>query len=121
MQYHHDSPWMTLRSRPQTWKFCVKLLVKLISLYVLNMLMDQVDTLQVDRYWSKVYAVLILVFITHLYYLEVKVTDLEICVLVLVKLISLYVLNIYMYLYQVDTLHVYRKCLKFYAVPSQPT
>ena len=71
MQYHHDSPWMTSRSRPQTWKFCVKLLVKVfISLFLPNMLMDLVATLQVDRYWSKVYAVLLLVFITHLYDLE---------------------------------------------------
>ena len=43
------------------------------------MLMDQVDTLQVDRYWLiKFYAVPLLFFVTHLYDLEVKVTDLEI-------------------------------------------
>ena len=76
MQYHHDSPWVTLRSKPHTWKICVKLLVKVfISLYLLNMLMDQGDTLLVDRYWSQVYAIPLLVFITHLYDLEVKVTD----------------------------------------------
>ena len=40
-------------NRSQTYKFCVKFLVKvLISLFVLNMWMDQVDTLYVDRYWS---------------------------------------------------------------------
>ena len=47
--------YAVLRSRPQTWKFCVKLFVKVfISLYLLNMLMDQVDTLHVGRYWSEV-------------------------------------------------------------------
>ena len=75
MQYHHDSPWVTLRSRPQTWKFCVKRLVKVfISLYLLNMLVDQVDTLQVDRYWSQVFYCTKISF----YYLEVKVMDLDI-------------------------------------------
>ena len=49
-----------------------------ISLYLLNMSMDQVDTLKVDRYWSQVLCCTLLVFITHLYDLEVKVTDLEI-------------------------------------------
>ena len=42
---------MTLRSRTQTKKFCVKVFV---SLYLLNMLMDQVDTFHVGRYWSEV-------------------------------------------------------------------
>ena len=39
------------------------------------MLMDQVDTLHVDRCWSQVLCCNI---ITHLYDLEVKVTGLEI-------------------------------------------
>ena len=55
MLYHHDLPWVTLRSRLRTLKFCVKLLVKdFISLYLLDMIMDQVDTLHVGRYWSEV-------------------------------------------------------------------
>ena len=46
---------VTLRSGSQTLKFFVKLLVKVfISQYLLNMLMDQVDALHVDRYWSQV-------------------------------------------------------------------
>ena len=43
-----------------------------ISLYLLNMLMDQVDTLHVGRYWSEVLCCTIT---THLINLEVKVTD----------------------------------------------
>ena len=43
------------------------------SLYLLNMRMDQVDTLQVGRYWSEVLCGTIK---THLGDLEVKVTDL---------------------------------------------
>ena len=74
--YHHDPPGVTLRSRSQTWKFCVKFLVNVsISLYLLNMLMDKVDTFHVDRYWSQVLCCTIT---THLDDLEVKVTDLEI-------------------------------------------
>ena len=46
-----------------------------ISLYLLNMLMDHVDTLLVGRYWSEVICCTIT---THLGDLEVKVTDLEI-------------------------------------------
>ena len=46
-----------------------------MSLYLLNMLMDQVDTLHVGRYWSEVLCGTIS---THLGDLEVKVTDLEI-------------------------------------------
>ena len=57
-------------------KFVLKFLVKVFrSLYLLNMLMDQVDTLHVGRYWSKVLCRNIT---THLGDLEVKVTDLEI-------------------------------------------
>ena len=55
--------WVTLRSRSRTQK------------YLLNMLMDQVDTLHVGRYWSEVLCGTIT---THLGDLEVKVADLEI-------------------------------------------
>ena len=54
----------------------LKFLVKVfISLYLLKLLMDQVDALRVGRYWSEV---LCCNFMTHLGGLEVKVTDLEI-------------------------------------------
>ena len=54
----------------------LKFLVKVfISLYLLNMWMDKVDTLHVGRYWSEV---LFCNIMTHLGDLEVKVTDLEI-------------------------------------------
>ena len=54
----------------------LKFLVKVfISLYLRNMLMDQVDTLNVGRYWSEVLCGTIT---THLGDLEFKVTDLEI-------------------------------------------
>ena len=46
-----------------------------ISLYLLNMLMDQVDTVHVDRYWSLVSCCTIM---THLDDFQVKVMDLEI-------------------------------------------
>ena len=46
-----------------------------ISLYLLTMLMDQVDTLHVARYWSEVLCSTIM---THPGDLEVKVMDLEI-------------------------------------------
>ena len=69
LQYHHGLPWVTLRSRSQT--FCVKILVNFfISRYLLNMLMDQVD-----RYWSQVVCCTIM---THLSDLDVKVTELGI-------------------------------------------
>ena len=56
--------------------FCLSFWLKVfISLYLLNMYMDQVDTLHVDRYWSEVLCCTIM---TNLYDLEVKVTDLEI-------------------------------------------
>ena len=71
MQHHHDP---TLRSRSQTSKFCVKILF-FVSRYLLNMLMDKVDTLYVDRYRSQVLCCTIM---THLDDFEVKVTDLEI-------------------------------------------
>ena len=54
----------------------LKVLVKVfISLYLLDMSMDQVDTLHVGRYWSEVLCSTIM---THLGGLEVKVTDIEI-------------------------------------------
>ena len=48
---------------------------KNIYVYLLKMLMDQVDTLHFGRYWSEVLCCIIM---THLVDLEVKVTDLEI-------------------------------------------
>ena len=75
--------WITLRSRSRTLKFCVKVLVNvLLSLYLLNMLMDKVDTFQFDRYWSRVLCCTIT---SHLDDLEIKVTDLKFCVKVLVN------------------------------------
>ena len=56
--------------------FVLKILAKvLISLYLLYMLMDQVDTLHAGRYWSEVLCCIIT---THLGDIEVKATDLEI-------------------------------------------
>ena len=55
----------------QMLKFLIKVF---ISLYLLNMSMDQVDTLHGGRYWSEVLCCTIM---THLGDLEVKVTDLE--------------------------------------------
>ena len=54
----------------------LKFLVKVfMSLYLLKLWMDQVDTLHAGRYWSEVFCSPIM---THLGDLEVKVTDLEI-------------------------------------------
>ena len=54
----------------------LKFLVKVfMSLYLLQLWMDQVDTLHVGRYWSEVLCCTIM---THLGDLEVKVRDLEI-------------------------------------------
>ena len=60
--------------------FCVaqmlKFLVKVfISLYLLNMLMDQLDTLQAIRYWAEVLCSNIMISLGDL---EVKVMDLDI-------------------------------------------
>ena len=56
--------------------FVLNFLVKVfISLYLLKLLMDQLDTLHVGRYWSDVLCCTIM---THLGDLEVNVTDLEI-------------------------------------------
>ena len=52
----------------QMLKFLVKVFM---SLYLLNLLMDQVDTLHVDRYWSEGLCCTIT---TYLGDLEVKVT-----------------------------------------------
>ena len=53
----------------------LKFLVKVfMSLYLLKLWMDQVDTLHVGRYWSEVLCCTIM---THLGNLEVKVTDLK--------------------------------------------
>ena len=72
----------------------LKFLVKVfISLYLLKLLMDQVNTLHVGRYWSEMLCCTIM---THLGDLEVKGTDLEILCFkkFLVKVfISLYLLN----------------------------
>ena len=54
----------------------LKFLVKVfMSLYLLKLWMDQVDTLHAGRYWSEVLCCTVM---THLGDLEVKVTDLEI-------------------------------------------
>ena len=54
----------------------LKFLVKVfMSLYLLKLLMNQVNTLHVGRYW---FEVLCCTIMTHLGDLEVKVTDLEI-------------------------------------------
>ena len=56
--------------------FLLSFLVKgFINLYLLIMMMDQFDTLHVDRCWSQVLCCNIRI---HLYDLEVKVKDLEI-------------------------------------------
>ena len=84
----------------------LKFLVKVfMSLYLLKLWMDQVDTLHVGRYWSEVLCCTIM---THLGDLEVKVTDLEnVLLMFLVKVfVSLYLLKLLMD--QVDTLHVGR-------------
>ena len=56
--------------------FRLKFLVKVFrSLYLLNFMMDLVDTLPVIRYWSEV---LFFTIMTHLHDLGVKVMDFEI-------------------------------------------
>ena len=53
----------------------LKFLVKVfISIYLLNMLMDQVDTLHVGRYWSEVFCGAITAYLSDL---EVKVIDFD--------------------------------------------
>ena len=71
----------------------LKFLVKVfMSLYLLKLWMDQVDTLHVGRYWSEVLCCTIM---THLGDLEVKVTDRNFVLKCLVKVfISLYLLRL---------------------------
>ena len=65
----------------ETLKFLVKVF---ISLYILNVLMDQVDTLHVGSYWS---VVLCCTIMTHIG--DLKVIDLKFYVYhMFVKLIS---------------------------------
>ena len=54
---------------------CLSFWLKFLNLYLLNMLMDQVDTLHVGRYWSEVLCCTI---VTHQSDLKFKVTDFEI-------------------------------------------
>ena len=71
------TPALALASTSALLKM-LKFLVKVfMSLYLMKLWMDQVDTLHVGRYWSDVLCYTIM---THLGDLEVKVTDLEICV-----------------------------------------
>ena len=66
----------TFWSRYGLRNFVINFFVKVsISLYLLDMLMDQVDTLHIGRYWSEVLCCTIM---THLGDLEFKVTDFEI-------------------------------------------
>ena len=68
---------MTLRSGHRLTNFVLNFLVKIfVSLYLLNVLMDLVDILHTDRYWSEVLCLHTIT--THLGDLEVKVMDLEI-------------------------------------------
>ena len=53
----------------------LKFLEVFVSVYLLNVLMDEVDTLHIDRYWSEVLCCTIT---THMSDLDVKVTDLDI-------------------------------------------
>ena len=79
----------------------LKFLVKVfISLYLLKLLMDQVDTLHVGRYWSDVLCCTIM---THLGDLEVK--DYGLINFVLNFLVIVF---ISLYLLEVHTLHVGR-------------
>ena len=74
MPYHHDPPWVTLRSRSGT--FVLKFFGEsFISLYLLNMVMDQVDTLHDGRCCSEVLCCTVM---THLDDLMFNVMDLEI-------------------------------------------
>ena len=95
---------MTLRSRSWTLKFCDKafLLKVFVSVYLLNVLMDQVDTLHIDRYWSGV------LFCTIMIHLRSRSWTPKFCDKVfLVKVfVSVYLLNVLMD--QVDTLHIDR-------------
>ena len=56
MQYHHDPLSVTLRGQGHKLRnFVFKFLIEVfVSLYILTMLIDRVDTLHVSRYWSEV-------------------------------------------------------------------
>ena len=70
------TPASALASSSSSLLKMLKFLVKVfMSLYLLKLWMDQVDTLHVGRYWSDVLCCTIM---THLGDLEVKFTDLEI-------------------------------------------
>ena len=57
--------------------------------HLLNLLMDQVDTMPVVRYWSEVVLCTIM---THLGDLQIKVTDFEIlCSSFWLKFLELYI------------------------------
>ena len=70
MQLHGVGVRVSVRVA-QILKFLVKVF---ISLYILNFLIDQVDTLHVGAYWSEVLSCTMM---NHLGDLEVKVTDFE--------------------------------------------
>ena len=63
-----------LEVKVMAWILCLKFLVK-VFIGLLIMLLYQVDTLHVGRYWS---GVLCSTIMTHLSDLEVKLTDFEI-------------------------------------------
>ena len=88
----------------------LKFLVKVfISLYLLNLLIDQVDTLHVGRYWSEVLCCTIM---THLGDLVFKVTDFEIlCSSFCLKCFELYIA-------EADGWMLLDIILNFYAVAS---
>ena len=69
---HLDDLEVKVTDRNFVLKFFIKVF---ISLYLLNMSMDQVDTLHGGRYWSEVSCCTIT---THMDDLEVKVTNLKI-------------------------------------------
>ena len=115
MQYHHDPPWVTLRSRSQTWKFCVKDFG--LSFYYKSISLYQVDTLHVRRYWSKVLCSTIM---THLDDLEVKVTDTD-RNFVLKVLVKLFISLEHVDVFKLILCMFVDIGLKFYAVPLQPT
>ena len=56
MQYHHEPLSVTLRGQGHRLRnFVFKFLIEVfVSLYLLTMLIDRVDTLHVSRYWSEV-------------------------------------------------------------------
>ena len=94
----------------------LKFLVKVfISLYLLNMWKDYVDTLHGGRYWSEV---LFCTIMTHASDLEGHGLRNFVLKFLVKVFVSLYLLNVLMD--QVYNLYIDR-CLKFYAVPSRST